>query len=175
MSVLSLPDQKCFKDIPSWPFPWPSGFTGPDLIFTGPDFGFSNPSFTTFLLAHFALVILAFLIGLKFPSLVLPQGLCICYTLCLEYFPSRYLPFSCSCFNLIWVQMSILRGLFWPFYLKQTPLSVSPLMTCYLTVLLRFPAGSHYDIRLHHILISCLSLSFIYLVDCNIPSSKKST
>ena len=77
-------------------------------------------SFTVFLFTHFALVSLA-LSGLKFPSLDVPQGLCIWHSLCLECFVSRYRHVFSSCFNLIWPLTSVpQRVLSWSFYPKQT-------------------------------------------------------
>lgn len=131
---------------------------------------FPRSSFTPFLLAHFALVMLVFLLGLKFPSLVPPYCLCICHSLCLGYFPYRYPQVSCPHFSMIWTQTSVSqRGL--AYCLKQTPPSTSWLLTRYLLVSSLISA--HYCIRLHYVLIPWISLCFVYLLTTAFPAPRR--
>lgn len=70
-----------------WPKPKYSPVQGLQVLCLWPVS--QTSSFTVFLFTHFALVSLA-LSGLKFPSLDVPQGLCIWHCLCMECFLSRY-------------------------------------------------------------------------------------
>lgn len=168
MSHLLPPDQKAIKGFPSQPFSWPSSSTAPNLVYLfNLIFYYLFPN----LFCSGDLGLLAWIQIPKFGTVSRPMYL-------LFPLPSIFSSQISPCLMLLLHpdlgSNQFFRGLFWPFYRKQTPPSTSSLMTCYLIVLFRFPVRTHYCIKLHYLLIPFLPLSFICLVDHSISSSKKS-